>query len=371
VSDEVVLAVDGGNSKTDLALVRADGEVLGLARGPLSSPHHLGLDGALDVLQRLLDQASRDAGRARNGTVATIAQLLMAGVDFPSEEEELRAAVARRGWAKRTRVGNDTFAVLRAGTERGWGVAVVCGAGINCVGVSRDGRHARFPALGSITGDWGGGYDVGLAAVSAAARSEDGRGPKTTLEQAVPAYFGLETPTALAEAIHRERIAMRRVIELPPVVFAEAEHDDVAAEIVARLASEVATLAHVALQRLELEREPTELLLGGGLLQSADGRLTAAIEAEVRAVAPVFHVRTARSAPIVGAALLGLDELGAGRDVQERVRRELGAAIESLERSAPAPKALDRSFQTDARAKPARPDGGTASGAFEGRPEGG
>ena len=79
--------------------------------------------------------------------------------------------------------GNDTFAVLRAGTAHGWGVAVVCGAGINCVGVARDGRQVRFPALGSITGDWGGGYDVGLAAVSAAARSEDGRGPRTSLEQ--------------------------------------------------------------------------------------------------------------------------------------------------------------------------------------------
>lgn len=334
MTDGVVLAVDGGNSKTDLALVRADGEVLALVRGPLSSPHHLGLDGALDVLQRLLDQASRDAGRARNGTVATIAQLLMAGVDFPSEEEELRGAVAGRGWAERTHVGNDTFAVLRAGTESGWGVAVVCGAGINCVGVSPDGRHARFPALGSITGDWGGGYDVGLAAVFAAARSEDGRGPKTTLEQAVPAHFGLDTPTALAEAIHRQQIPLRRVTELPPVVFAAADHDQVAAEIVARVATEVATLAHVALRRLELEQEPTELLLGGGLFQSADGRLAEAIEAELREVAPVLRVRKARSAPIVGAALLGLDELGADEEAQERLREELGAAIQRLEGAA-------------------------------------
>jgi N-acetylglucosamine kinase-like BadF-type ATPase len=331
VTREVVLAVDGGNSKTDLALVRSDGEVLALTRGPLSSPHHLGLDGALDVLQRLLDQAAREAGLARNGTVATIAQLLMAGVDFPSEEEELRQAVTSRGWAQRTRVGNDTFAVLRAGTERGWGVAVVCGAGINCVGVSPDGRHARFPALGSITGDWGGGYDVGIAAVSAAARSEDGRGPKTTLEQAVPAHFGLEMPSELAEAIHRGRIQQRRVLELPPVVFAEADHDAVAAEIVARVAAEVATLAHVALQRLELEHEAAELLLGGGLLQSADGRLVEAIETELREVAPALRIRAARSAPIVGSALLGLDELGAGQEAQERLRQELGAAVERLE----------------------------------------
>ena len=37
MSRTAVLAVDGGNSKTDLALVEADGSVLALVRGPLSS----------------------------------------------------------------------------------------------------------------------------------------------------------------------------------------------------------------------------------------------------------------------------------------------------------------------------------------------
>ena len=193
---KLALAVDGGNSKTDLALVRDDGELLAFVRGPQSSPHHLGLAGCLDVLESLLAEASRHAGLdAATRPVADVAQLLIAGVDFPAEELQLQEAAEGRGWAEKTRVGNDTFAVLRAGTERGWGVAVVCGAGINCVGVSPDGRHARFPALGAITGDWGGGHDVGMAALSAAARSEDGRGPKTSLEQTVPAHFGLRTPS--------------------------------------------------------------------------------------------------------------------------------------------------------------------------------
>ena len=147
----------------------------------------------------------------------------------------------------------------------------------------------------------------------------------------MPAYFGLETPSALAEAIHRNRIPVRRVTELPRVVIAEAERDAVAAEILDRLAAEVAALARAALERLELEEEPTELLLGGGLLQSGDGRLTAAIEAELRESAPALRVRTARSVPIVGAALLALDELGAGEEIQERLRHELGAAVEKLE----------------------------------------
>jgi N-acetylglucosamine kinase-like BadF-type ATPase len=325
-----VLAVDGGNSKTDLALVAKDGSVLALVRGPLSSPHHIGVEGCLAVLEGLLAGAVR-AADVEAPRVAEIAELLMAGVDFPAEEETLREAVAERSWASRVHVGNDTFAVLRAGTDRAWGVAVTCGAGINCVGVAPDGRHARFPALGAITGDWGGGYDLGLAAVSAAARSEDGRGPRTSLERAVPAHFGLTTPSELAEAIHTGRIEQRRVIELAPLVLAESTDDAVAAEIVRRLASEVVALARVALMRLELTDKPVEVLLGGGVLQDADGDLLAAIAAGLKEAAPAVTVRPTASPAIVGAALLGLDQLDAGLEAQARLRRELGIAFKDLE----------------------------------------
>jgi N-acetylglucosamine kinase-like BadF-type ATPase len=313
----VVLAVDGGNSKTDLALVRDDGAVLALVRGGMSSPHHIGLDGSVELLQQLYDEAAALAGLRGP---ADVAHILLAGLDFPTEERALHEALAARGWTERLTVGNDTFAVLRAGTERGWGVAVVCGAGINCVGVGPDGRHARFPALGAISGDWGGGYDVGLAALSAAARSEDGRGPKTRLERSVPLHFGLQTPSGVAEAIHLGEIPLRRVVELAPVVFDEAPSDPIAAELVDRLAAEVSTLARVALERLDLTDQPVEVLLGGGLFQRADSMLVDAVRAGVSAR---ITVHATAEPPIVGAALLGLDELGAGGEAQARVRREL------------------------------------------------
>jgi N-acetylglucosamine kinase-like BadF-type ATPase len=272
----------------------------------------------MSVLANLFDDARTKA--RLDGRIADVALLCMAGVDFPREEERLAELVGARGWAAGTTVLNDTFAVLRAGTEEGWGVAVVCGSGINCVGVAPDGRQVRFPALGPITGDWGGGSDVGLAAMSNAARSFDGRGPKTTLEWAVPAHFGFESPYELAEAIHAKRIGERRLLELAPVVFAEAEHDGVAAAIVDRLATEVAALARVALDRLGLD----EVLLGGGLLQGEDSRVVE----QIREGLPGMTVRVTGAPPIVGAALLALDQVGADAEAQARARAELAQVVD-------------------------------------------
>ncbi|HEY8705165.1 MAG TPA: BadF/BadG/BcrA/BcrD ATPase family protein [Gaiellaceae bacterium] len=313
----LILAVDGGNAKTDLALVATDGRVHAFVRGPGSSPHEHGVDGALDRIEALLIEAGAD------GPVA-YAELLLAGVDFPSEVETVQTRARERGWADRVEVANDTFAVLRAGTDRGWGIALVCGAGINCLGIGPDGRQARFPALGPITGDWGGGQDVGLAAVFAAARSEDGRGPRTALEQAVPAHFGVATPLELAEAVHTGAISQRRFVELAPIVLAEAADDAVAAEIVDRLAEEVVTLVRVALERIGPVND-ADIVLGGGLMQARDARLLAAIEGGLGELGILHSLTVVDAPPVVGAALRALDTLGAAPQAYARLRSELAA----------------------------------------------
>jgi hypothetical protein len=47
------------------------------------------------------------------------------------------------------------------------------------------------------------------------------------------------------------------------------------------------------------------------------------------ASAPEAIVKAPSSPPIVGAALLGLDAIGAPAEAQQRVRRELEAAVEA------------------------------------------
>lgn len=312
----LALAIDGGNSKTDAALVREDGAVLGAVRGDGSSPHHLGVEAALDVVGGLIAELAPAEEPAE-------ALLLLAGVDFPDEEEALEAAALGRGWARRTRVRNDTFAVLRAGTDAGWGVAITCGAGMNCVGRARDGREARFPALGPSTGDWGGGADLGTEALFAAARSEDGRGARTLLEARVPAHFGFAAPSEVAYAIHRGQLSERRLLEVAPLVLELAADDAVAAAIVARLVSEIVAFVRVAAERLRLQEEVFDVVLGGGLLQHAEPSVVAAIAQGVHVTAPGAVVRPTAAPAIVGSALLVLDDLGADDTAKQKVREEL------------------------------------------------
>jgi N-acetylglucosamine kinase-like BadF-type ATPase len=320
-----ILAVDGGNSKTDVALVGGDGAVLGAVRGPGASHHRFGVEAATGALEALVEAACRDAGLSpAERPVAEVGVWCLAGLDLPADDEVLAPAIAARRWAREDLLRNDVFAVLRAGSERTWGVGVVVGSGTNCAGVAPDGSQVRFPALGELSGDWGGGHDIGIAAVGAALRGEDGRGPRTTLQRLVPGHFGLRSPLAVVEAIHLGRIDRDRVLELPPLVFAAAAAEDpVAVQIVARQADEVVTMAGTAIRRLGLGGEDVDVVLGGGVLRRDDPAFLGRIRAGIAAVAPAATVRQATAPPVVGAALLGLDRLGAGPVAAGRLRATL------------------------------------------------
>lgn len=327
----VVLAVDGGGVKTDLALVDSSGVALSVVRGGSSQAHYVGVDGTVDVLEGLLEEARAVGGLGRlDRPFAATAQILLAGADLPEEVAAIRAGIERQNWSERLVIDNDMPALLRAGTERGWGIAVVSGTGINCLGLTPDGREARFLSFGPVSGDWGGGRDVGLAALASAVRAADGRGPQTVLQTAVPAHFGMTDPLAVARAVHLDEMPMTRLNELAPIVLSVCDEDAVAASIVSRLADEVIAFARAALRRLELTGADPDVVLGGRVLRAVRPAVVDRIARGVGEVAPNARILVSASEPIVGAALLGLDAVGADPGAKARARVELDAAVAEL-----------------------------------------
>ncbi|MFI5633905.1 N-acetylglucosamine kinase [Streptomyces sp. NPDC051664] len=319
-----VLAIDAGNSKTDVALIGPDGTVLSTARGGGFQPQAASVAAAVDVLGATLDKALAKA-RETAGPVDSVGHVsaCLANADLPVEERELAEALRARGWGGTVEVRNDTFAILRAGVDEPRGVAVVCGAGINCVGMVPDGRTARFPAIGRISGDWGGGSGLAEEAMWFASRADDGRGEPTELARTLPAHFGLDSMYALIEAVHLGHIEFERRHELTPVLFATgAAGDPVARALVHRLAEEVVAMASVALTRLGLLDEEAPVVLGGSVLAARHPQLDDAI-AELLAVrAPKAVIRVVTEPPVLGAGLLGLDRTGAAPEVHNRLRAQ-------------------------------------------------
>lgn len=325
-----LLAVDGGNSKIDAALLTDAGAVLGAARwvGPDADRPEWDSGGAPGDMRRVahaVDAVGADAGvEPLRLPVAELGVYCLAGADLPADDRRIAAALKKRGFTIEDVVRNDTFAVLRAGSERGWGVAVVCGYGINCSGVAPDGRTVRFPAIGPVSGDWGGGIDIGGYALWHAVRAEDGRGDHTVLGRLVPEYFGMKDPIEVTEAIHLGRLRGERVVELAPTVFrAAGEGDAIARSIIDRQADEVVAMAGSAIGRLGMTELDVEVVLGGGIFRTDDRDFFERIDAGLRSVARAARMVALTVPPVVGAALLGLDRLGSDARASGRVRDAL------------------------------------------------
>jgi N-acetylglucosamine kinase-like BadF-type ATPase len=304
------VAVGGGNSKTDVVLADASGQLLRRVRTGPFRPQVTGVAAALDVVAEAIASFGQPDVEQLSAFVA--------GADLPVEEAELCRAFEGCGWARRVHVANDTFAVLHAGTTQGWGVAVVCGTGINCVGVGPDGSTARFPALGAITGDWGGGADLGNAVLWHAIRGEDGRGPRTVLQDAITAHFGTEAVIDVVFAVHAGDIDRRRLNGLTYALFeASTQGDPVAREILDRQACEIAAMATVAVRRLGLTA--AEVVLGGGIITADDPYLMGRIRAELARRVPAVVVRTVALPPVAGAALHALGQVPGEPGARERL----------------------------------------------------
>ena len=325
--DEVaILAVDGGSSKTDAVAVRADGRLLGHGRAGPSNYQLVGIDHAMDTIGEALRAALASAGLPfGDHPLSATGVYCLAGVDLAVDEERLGMAIAHRGWTRTDLLRNDTFAVSRAGTTSSWGVGVVCGSGMNCAASGPDGSTVRFPALAELSGDFApGGSWLGVRALGLALRAGDGRGAPTALRHRVPEHYGLPDAESVLSAVYTGSIDYGRLFELAEVLLdAAADGDAEARRAADLLADEVVAFVRAAITRLQVADTAVEVVLGGGIFETRDGGFQSRVESGILAVAPRARVRRLTAPPVLGAALLGLDALGAGEDAKARIRRAL------------------------------------------------
>lgn len=315
------IAIDAGNSKTDMMLIGVDGRVIASAQGGAFRPHVVGVVPAVDSLAALVQELRSEVDVPPDVVLAQHVSACLANADLDREVAALHREIASRGWANTTTVRNDTFGLLRAGLDEPDGVAVVCGAGINCAGMSSDGTVVRFAAVGHISGDWGGGESLWREAMWWAARAEDGRGPATALQSALPRNFGFDSMADLIAGVHLGDIPEAACLQMTPLLFAvSSAGDPVARAVVQRQADEIVRLAVAAIERLGRAGTPIDVVLGGGVLTAGHPELMTEIDRLLGQAQPHARTHVVLAPPVLGAGLLALDQLGVGAGAKAKLR---------------------------------------------------
>ncbi|WP_232664940.1 N-acetylglucosamine kinase [Pseudonocardia sp. TRM90224] len=289
---DLFLGIDVGGTGTRVAVVDADGRVLGSALGaggnPITHPRSTAFGVLADTLGTAV--AGLAAGSVRSVRAMVVGMAGSGSVPADVLASELATVAGTVGITCTPEVVGDAVTAFAAGTPEPDGVVVIAGTGAATVRMTGRAWTDGIDGDGWLLGDIGSAFWLGRKGVQAALAALDTRREATTLLPAVTAAL-LGAPTAkpgspasglwlrerIVEAVTAQApIALARLA--PLVSVAAAEGDPVAERIVAAAAS--ALVSNVSAIRAPDERTP--IVLAGSV---AGGRtpVAALLRAELDA----------------------------------------------------------------------------------------
>lgn len=303
MTDFLVLSIDAGNTKTVALLAGADGTVRGAGRAGQANIY-VSESGARWAIQDAVQAAWRGAGETPHPVQALC--LSATGADWPEDFQLLQEALAVWHWGQRQQVVNDAVGALRAGSQQGQGVAVVCGtsAGIAARGPQGQVWHSSY---------WQepeGAEQLGQLALRAVYRADLGTGPATTLLGRMLSHFGVPT---VAEVLHRQTARHLEPLPTGPLarlLLDEAQAGDaVSLQLVQQHGRALGDYALAAARQVGLNGDYL-LVTSGGVMRHPSPILRDAMLERVQDAHPRVRWQASAHEPVTGAVLLALEHAG-------------------------------------------------------------
>jgi len=222
------LGVDGGGTKTRVAVCDETGKVLARGENGPSNPLVVGVDGMLTSIKRVLKNAGIEKEEFE------VAVLGLAGAGFSRENHErLAKRIQDVVNSKKILVYNDSFVALKGALgRRKKGILVVSGTGSIAIGIDEKDRVFRVGGWGHILGDEGSAYKLSLDSIKAVMKYWEGRGRKTSLVEKIEKFFNVKSVDDVVELFYQHSPSKEKVASFSRF-FMEAveEGDDVAKDI--------------------------------------------------------------------------------------------------------------------------------------------
>lgn len=289
-----VIGIDGGGTKTRLAVCAPDGTLLRRETLGAFNLSAIGEDG----FRRRTEEILALCGDMRGCGAICVGG---AGVSGAAAGEILRAELAAHGFAGKLLLCGDHEIAL-AGAMQTPGCVLIAGTGSVCYGKNAAGEAFRCGGGGHIIDDPGSGYTLGRDALAAALRTEDGRLSENALHAAVMDAVGSHDIQGIFDFVYFSRRGKSDIAALAPLVLRCAEQGDaVSLAILRRGATELARLVSAVTGRLGLDKKSPCALAGGLLAENNIYRRTVC-----EALAPFCRPAKPEHGALFGAVQLAL-----------------------------------------------------------------
>lgn len=298
------LGVDGGGTKTALALIDSEGTVRGMHVAP--GTYYLSL--GLDAVGRLLAGAVTEMLYKSELTIGDV-DFAFFGLAGHGEDSTLVDALERLPEqymsARKFLCGNDMICGWAGSFACRDGINVVSGTGSICYG-ERNGLTARSGGWGEIFSDEGSGYWIAVRGLNLFARMSDGRTPLGPLHALVKQRLDISYDLDLCARVYgRLKGDRARIAQLCRIVLnASAAGDGQATMILSHAADELVLMVDAIRKRLGFELlETIPVSCSGGVFEDASGLLLHHVRVALQAREARYQLCDPAFAPAVGAAL--------------------------------------------------------------------
>jgi len=292
------ITADGGGSK--LLVIRYDEQYRILGVGQTGGTNNNFK--SMDAIRADMDRAVADCMQGEHPTIEA-ADFVIVG-----PAGEFVRAIQNHATLKTHKALNEGGAALMAGTGEKYGLLALAGTGSDVFLLQPDGNDF-VGGWGTVLGDEGGGYDIGVASLRAAIYAHDGRGEKTLLLPMLMEAWKLENLWDMVSPLYADPDQRRKVASVAKITAEAAKQGDaVAQDIYRKAAYEIFRLTHAALKKRE-GRLTGKICMSGGvwkgstLMQEEYRRL-------VKAVYPQIEIVTPRFEPCIGGAVYRAMERG-------------------------------------------------------------
>ena len=284
-----LLGVDGGGTKTVAILADvspgAGVDIIGRGKAESTNVNAVGWDAAASNLKLAVEGAWSDA--QREPTTVSFAVLALSGAGHESVKARFVEWAKEEQIAHAAKVIHDAEAVLRAGSPEGWGIALIAGTGSVAFAMDQSENVCVSGGWGFWYGDEGSAFWLGQAALKAVSKATDGRGPSTTLCEAIMDRLEVDAARGILQSLSRDSNVRHNIASLADLVIAQAEDgDQVATEIVMSGSIELARLVQSGAKGLSLPGQFPLALAGGVLTNSALVRETTIRELSEAGISP-------------------------------------------------------------------------------------